>query len=477
MRFLVLGIAALLACALPTAAQEHEHAAGGGVLLLTDGPAYVGSPVRFTAIVLGDDELPDVHQNMHLKLMLDGKTMFETTPASGHDYDGINSFDFVFPAPGNYSFQALGDDVLAQLRGAVHHEQGLLQLEAENDAGTLPQSGLAYVHQLHGAGYSSVRLETHQDGRLAFRTVTTKLDSWRYAYPDAGGAITHIAAACACTRSAGAQFGADVLPGPPVGDGAVAVAAPQTALNPVVRGSSDAPYAIIGTYDPYTVIGPDTVQHLGVLVIDPATKMPIPDVAVHATLLRQGATLFDADLHTRSGFLEVAARYPTPGNYVFTATASTDNWTGQVQLPYTVAPPSAATAIGVPRFRLEADLVGGTPGNVSLHAVDARGMPYAHSEVELEIIGAGTVLAAKLHTHGDGKFPFTVTLPAGTYALRITPFSLLPEATLPDGLLMELHVADPATTSTTTTSHTTIPAPWALAVLALPLAALARRRP
>ncbi len=506
---LLLGIAAL---APGGAAQGHEHGALGPVLLTHDGPVdgrqFAGNLAHFAAIAHGEDAIPDFHQDVPMRVSLDGRVLFETTPDSGHDYDGINAIDVVFPHPGTYLVEALGADgaAVASFGGEVLPAPGvqahISQSWSENPLPVGQPLHFTYDVRQGTQGnetridHSDCLFELVRDGATWFRTKThTHIEAQELdvTFPE-GGTYTARTTCFQAYPSAKAILFAPVvseqsigvLPSlpvtvPAVPDPDAPHATPPTDLNAVVLGAAGGELQLVGTYDPYTVVGTDTLQHLTVAAIDPATGQPRQHVDFTARLDGPTGLLFASQtLHEYDGLYELATRQPVPGVYTLTVAADAGSWGDRIQMAYTVVPAAAPTSAGPVAYTLEGTpAAAGEPAAYTLTAAAAAG-PFAHSEVELRVLGDGPVplLQAKLHTHDDGAFPFRLALPQGRHELALDGFPLTPDAVLVEPAEFDLLVpaaqeaAEPAGQG-----PQALPAPG-LALLGLALAALAvaRRR-
>jgi hypothetical protein len=457
---------ALLA-ALPAAAQQHGHGpAGSGVAIAhdlpPDGRAYAGGLAHFAVVILGDDAVPDFHQQVHARVTLNGGVLYETTPDSGHDYDGTHAFDVVFPETGSYAVEALDESgkALARFEGyVVQPAAGASTLQVDGpEAATAGQLARFTVRTLDGAGaivpHSDALFEVRQGAALLFRAKThthTEEQVVQYAFPAPGTYTVCVTDYLAYPSGDDAlEFAPQsverevtVAPGLPAA-GAPAAPNPGQARNAVVLGETrGGNLTLVGTFDPYTIVGPYTQARLSALVLDPATGSLVQHVDFKATLLGPGGqALFASEtLHEYDGIFELATVQPLPGTYRLIVDASRGAWSGHVELAYTVLPPALPVAVGVPPqpgagpVLFEATGLdggkAGTPLSVGLYAHTLAGQPFPHSEVDAQVVDAAgvAVLTTKLHTHDDGRFAFTAALPEGAYTLRLSPFPLDPTAT------------------------------------------------
>lgn len=458
---------ALLTLAAVASAQGHEHGnADSGVVIAhdlpPDGRAYVGGLAHFAVVYLGDDLAPDVHQQNRARVTLDGAVLFETTPDSGHDYDGVHGFDVVFPAAGSYAVEALDESgmVLARFAGTVvEPAAGASKLELEAQESAVAGEAASFTFRtVDGAGaivpHSDALFEVRQGTALLFRAKThthTEDQVLRYAFPAAGTYTVRVTDYLAYPAGSDdlefapqtVEATVTVSPAPPAA-GVPTLPAADAETNVVVEGeSSNATYAIFGTFDPSTVVGPHTQTRLGVLVMDTAARQPVQHVNFVATLHGPtGQVLFSSEtLHEYDGILELASTQPTPGTYHLTVDAERGDWTGHVELAYTVLPPvepvaldaEPQPAVGPILFDVSGldGATAGAPMAIELFGHNLAGQPFPHSEVDVQVLDAKgvPVLATKLHTHSDGRFPFTAALPEGSYTLLLAPFPLSPTAT------------------------------------------------
>ena len=527
-------------------AQTHEHGLGGDVVIAHDVPAdgrtFVGTINHFAIVVKGDDSVPDFHNNIHLRVVLNGAVLFETTPDSGHDYDGVNAFDVVFPVTGQYSVEALdpADDgkMVAMFTGTVHlapvlmpeadlviEMEGELPIEqalafvpahfkidlidralARMVASDLPDSAFRIAH-------SDTWFEAWKDGRLEFRTklhTHDELQELDYAFQSAGdytvrvtGYLAYPSPTTTLFKPVVEEMQVQVLPGPPYsavpdpGSPPVPTAGEGIPpINAVVEGTGGGDYLLVGTFDPYTVVGPDTLQHLYALVVDPATGEPVQHVDFSAVLHGPMTFLFSSEtLHEYDGIYELTTRQILPGAYTLDITAERGDWSDTIRMTYLVTPPAVPLNFGLVGFSLSQDggAAAGDVGDFVLHARDSLGQPFAHNEVEFRLFGpdgnaaATTVplLAGKLHTHDDGEYAFRMAFPAaGSYLLQLTPTPLMANPVLLEAQTFRIDVVDgpglPAVdVLDEAVGHAAEEAPalpTALLLAALAVGAVARRR-
>lgn len=479
--FALLGAMACALALVPSAAaQAHEHADATGVVIAHDVPpsgrTYVGDLNHFAILDLGlvggqVDTVPDFHQQNHARVTWNGLVLYETTPDSGHDYDGIHAFDVAFPGPGPYMVEALAEDgkTQAMFMGTVVEPKAgsgaRLLLDGPDGVDALqPATFTFHTDSLSGilVDHSDATFEVRQGAQVVFRTKTHTHEEQQkveYAFPAPG---TYTVRVVAFLSSPSGKERNDFHP--VVAEKTVEVGVPmavrgQNVPGSVDGGSASAPPAdqnavvmgtatggdlqLIGTYDPYTQVGPGTLQHLTALVMDPVQKAPVQHVDFEATLTGPAGQVFHSDtLHEYDGLYELAASQPEPGVYTLSVSAEHDAWKGSLRMAYVVVPPVVPVALDVPPAPpalagISVELAGadgarsGTPLDLTLAAHGLGGQVAPHSEVDVQLLDAAGVplLVTKLHTHSDGLFPFRVTLPAaGDYTLRLTPFPLDPQA-------------------------------------------------
>lgn len=453
----VLALALLLVLPL-VAGQGHEHGGPGGPVavvtdLHTDGLAFAGTPAHFAVVAFGSDDEPDFHQDMPVRVLLDDVVLWQTTAASGHDYDGIVELDIVFPHPGTWRVEALDAD-----GGVLAHREGtVVERVTEPEVtwlGTVPATAsvlepLRLEYGLAGAAgllnHTDVVLELYRDGLLVFRTHThthTETQSVGLRFPEPGEYTLRRIGYQAFPTEDDAAFRPVVdertitvtgvppapVPSTPTLPGAT------TDLNAVVRGEAGGAYQLLGAFDPYTVVGPGTLQHLSALVVDPEERALVQHVDFEATLTGPAGELFSSStLHEYDGIYELATQQTLPGTYRLAVTASYGDWSDAIELVYVVAPPAAATVAGPQVLTLTSGaLTESQPSPIEFRAADAAGNPFAHGELEIDLRDRDglSLLHAKLHTHGDGAFPATVAVPAGSNPLHVTPFPLMPQPAL-----------------------------------------------
>lgn len=438
------------------AGQEHHHAAAAhaavAVLLDVGGTEVkAGDPAFFEAVVFGGDGVPDAHQDLRLEVAFAGRPLFGTTAASGHDYDGVAHFQVVFPAPGPFTARVLDGQGMerarldgwalpsnatpaaARLEGpdaAVAGQPARFRVWPEDPGGRQLQHfytllevrrgpELVYRAKVHGHGSVDLGPAEADIGFPVPGTYTVEATVFQAAafYPQ-GVAFAPLHASRQVTVAAGVPaLDPSALPPPP-------------AQRAAVVESGDGAVRLVGTYDPAPQVAPGVLQHVGVLAEDPAGDLLGHD-NFQATLQGPlGETLFSARLlHDSDGVLELATTQTQPGTYSLQVG---QDQAASIALPFDVlaqAPGAAPSSAGQQLVRVEGfdRLQAGVPANVTLAIADAAGTPLQHADADVQVLGPDQVpiLTAKLHAHGDGRFPFTVTpLAAGRHVLRVVPSSL-----------------------------------------------------
>ncbi|MCA1814565.1 MAG: hypothetical protein LC624_11570 [Halobacteriales archaeon] len=456
----LLAVASLrLLLAAPAALAQHQHGTGQAMVVIAhdsapDGRAVVGNVAHFAAVLFGADGTPQFHHNMRIAVRENGALLWETTGDSGHDYDGVNGFDLVFPVPGAYNVTATTEGSEGEVTGSF---AGYVVDAAPQPASlklTLPEAAdagapvdIAYAitdAQGQPMAHTDALFEVRKAGALEFRIHThghQGPQALRYAFPTEGAHTVSILAYNAYPTPTAPVFAAftttktvqvaPALPGAPV---MPTLEAPDSMMNDVTMGGSQGgPFVVMSTFDPYTSVGPFSQARLSTLVVDPATMQAVQHVNFQATLTDAlGRELFRSEsLHEYDGILELVVGPQAPGQYHLDVKAQQGAWKGNATEVFTVLPPIEALSAGPQVVDVDGldQVTSGAPVQGVLFAHDLAGMPFAHSEVDLQVLPkdahAAPIVATKLHTHDDGKFAFNLTFPsAGEYILRLAPFSL-----------------------------------------------------
>ncbi len=443
---------ALLVLAPSALAQSHDHeSAAGPVVVVSDlgpsGIAHVGTPVHFAVIVFGDDLDPDFHQNIPMRITLNDGVLWQTTPQSGHDYDGMAEVDIVFPVPGTWRVEALNDDghPIASLTGEaierITHAGVQLLVNA------IPGSDFARELALLDAegrllNHTDIITELYLDRLLVFRTHShshTTTQEIQLALQESGNYLIRYIGYQAFPSENGAAFEPVVLEEffpfdtqqPRLPATSRSTPSAPMALNEVAHGENTGQYHLVGTFDPGTIIGPGTLQHLNALVVDPESGRLVQHVDFEATLFGpQGVVFSSKNLHEYDGIYSLATQQTVPGAYQLHVKAIRGDWADEMTLNYVVAPPVDASVAGPQILRLSSPAFEeGIPSEIQFSVADVAGRPFAHGELEIDIRNAAGVpmLHAKLHTHADGLFPANLALPEGPHPMSVTPFPLMPQ--------------------------------------------------
>lgn len=448
-RTLLLGV--LLA--IPAGVSQHAHGGTGQVVLAhdvaPDGQTYVGNPVRFTSVVHGGDGIPDVHQDVPVRVRLNNVTLWETTAVSGHDYDGMAGVQVAFPVTGRYVVEALDG-----AGNAVASFAGFVEPMAPDDAhvellatpGTPFLSGHEACYAFHTVRngsrlhHTDARVEVRREGTMVLAVQThTHEESQAFCFvPQLPGSYdVRILAFQAYPTADGARFAPTLaqdafvaLPDAPAPS--FPLAAPSTDLNQV-HVAGEGAYRLVGTYDPFTVVSTETLLTLSGLVVD-AGNEPVQHVDFTAEVTGPGGLLWtSASLHEYDGIHDVRLHHALAGQYTAVIRATRGNWTAEVALPYTVLPPLLPTNLGQGALSLApVHVQAGVPAVSTFAATTTGERPFAHAEVGVAFRQSGAtvpVVAGKLHSHDDGLIPFLWTAPTvGSYDVDVDLFPLSPEA-------------------------------------------------
>jgi hypothetical protein len=451
----------------PASAQTHDHEAGGNGAIAHDvppnGDTYVGALNHFGVLVLGEDDVPDFHQDLRITVTLNGATVMETTQDSGHDYDGVNLFDVTFAAPGSYMVMAYDGDgaLVGHFNGTVYpmdHWSRAVNATLQVDAPEAFLDGIGqFTYSIRGPDgailpHTDAWFEVRRGDDLHFRTkththeaeqslavlapaepFTVRITAYQ-AYPSAGASV--FKPIVWEEDFSGVTVPPGVMPVTPTPPEPFQPDAPLE--NAVETGTNAGQYKLLATYDPWTTVGPDTQMHLNAIVMDPAARAPVQHVDFEARLYdMRGNLFFSSDtLHEYDGIYEMTALAPV-GEYVLAVDAQKGDWTSHVDIPYTVVPPVLPATVGVPPSAAAGPMlysvqefqpVAGQPFELDIQARNLAGQPFSHSEIDYVILeGDVPVQAGKLHTHDDGDFQLTAALPAGDYAFWMSPFPLEPQ--------------------------------------------------
>lgn len=444
----------------PAAVGQESHA----VVLHENPPngdTHADNLNRFGWALLDARGAPQVHQDAEFVVTYRNTTLFATTAASGHDYDGIGRYMIAFPGAGDYSVDVRvpGDeDATASFAGVVHeHAEGKASLQWDPPTTTTTGEPMSLDYRVVDAQGETIRhaqvdLEIWNVERdsLVFKTDTHAHDpeadhALDYVFEEAGEHQLRLSAFEAFAGEGVATFAAfttthtvDVEPGPPGLPGLITNDALE---NRVDRGSAAEPYRIFASYDPYTSVGAGSPIRLVTSVVDSETGRPVEHLDYDATITGpHGDVLFEAQtLHSFDGILEITTSHQTVGDHrlVVEAEDSRTDWTGTAEFTYSVLPPVATLTPGPHLVTVDGleDVTAGEPSQVTVRVNSLAGEPFAHGEINIRITHGDTdrlLLAGKLHTHADGDYPFTFTPPKnGDYTLHVDPYSLTPAPPTP----------------------------------------------
>ncbi len=451
------------------------------ILHETPGETYTDNLNRFGWAYLNNIGEHVVHQNSEFTITYRDTTLFSTTAASGHDYDGVDRYYIAFPGAGDYqvtvgvpdesgstaSFNGTVDDRPTQnatiawnppatattgeripfaYQVTTEDDEPIAHAQVRFEVWNLERDTLVFETDTHAhQGLQGAAAASDEDGSkeiLGSEVVDTSDADHRvdYTFEESG---THLVRLTAFQASSSKNFLAfpsftsqqeiEVEAGTPKTPG-VPTSTPLE--NRVDEETTDGPYRIFAGYDPYTSVGVGNPITLSTVVTDPDTQTPVAHLDYTARLTGpDGELLFETDsLHSFDGILEITTSHQTVGDYRLSVHVESmrDDWQGDAEFVYSVLPPAITMTPG-PHFvtvdGLEA-LDAGTPGEIEVSVASLPGEPFAHGEIHIRITDDATgrlLLAGKLHTHDDGTFPFTFTPPAaGGYTLHVDPFPLTP---------------------------------------------------
>ncbi len=447
-----LAVALLLAPSVPAAPHAPpEESLGASLQLLVNGDAnprtvHAGAIVSFTWLLLDGDGEPFVHHDAAFQVTLDGAVLMETTPASGHDYDGKDTYRVRVPASAAES--NLTATVEITPRGSDEPVVERVVLPVEPPAEDTPQVRVSVENA--GSTGDLATLEATVDGVEGASTL-----AWHVQELTTGFDVLHVTTRAQGTHEVRFAFPdttrytvqATLLTGPATADATtvqVLEASPPTRPadpptrrpmeNAVEHGTAPADHVLFATYDPYTSIGTHGRIRLGTVLLDEANRTPSEPASVAAELTGpHGRVLLTSeDLHAPGGLLTVTVHRPEVGDHLLRV--NLDDGEGSVELPWSVHAPAIATAAGPQFTHLDGprNVTAGEGGPFAFHVRDAAGVPFMHSEVDLRVVGPDGVpwFTGKLHTHSDGTFPIDLgLLGEGQWRLEASPTALHPSPT------------------------------------------------
>lgn len=457
----LLGITVLVTVAAAALALEESPRVHTLTTAGPGGTVPAGVPVQLGWVLTNGEGQPAFHQDATFEVRFGNDTLLATTPASGHDYDGIDPYTVAFPEEGNYTVRArVADDSTGDLvqRRVVAHgtvtEAPEQRLHLDLSVPDTVRAGQQATIAANVTGPSgepvehtdvTIRIQRIPDRFEVFKTRVHDHDgtpTLRYAFDRATSfRVTAVAAPVPAEPSGAlrADSATHVIEVEPSRTDAPGVSPPvdEPLYNARESGDEAGPYQLFGTYDPYTSVGPHGRIRLGMLTLNESTHEPARNVDYSATLLGpDDQQLFASDsLHAVDGFEYVTLSRRLPGTYHMRVDASKGPWSDHVTLEFTVTPPAAATNAGFLQAQPNAStqLQAGQAQTLPIHVQDASGTPLVHGEVDWRFVDQETgtpVAAGKLHSHENGTLPLTLTPPeAGNYRLELMPESLQPAPT------------------------------------------------
>lgn len=443
-------------------AQEHEHGSGGMpmAVVLHDGPdsgrAVVGGLTHLGFALLDKTGAPIPHQDAKFTLTQAGQVVFSSD--STHEYDGLFSFDVVFPRPGPYEVRVtsgeLGEGVFVgeAVMPANETEARLLLEPAPGEGATtrvtaqvvdaagqlIPHTDVILEVRTREAGrlVTRVHAHIHDEPVVATLPVFARFDDGVDFDYD-----VHGTAYLAFPTGRGTEFRAvtavadldPVTPFPTAG----LPPAPTTddPLGQVGPTASDGGYTLHAMLDPQRLVGLDQPVRLAALVVD-ANATPVAHVDFEVQVRGpQGLVFSSQTLHEYDGVFELVQAGRVPGVYEAIVTATRGDVEMSVPVSWTVAPPVAPLAPGVHTVSMElaSEPVAGVAVPLRFLIADAAGIPLAHAEVDVAIVrgGEAAALQFKLHSHDDGTMAADVAFPAeGLWQVRVDPATLMPQASV-----------------------------------------------
>lgn len=414
--------------------------------------ALAGQPFQVQASILQDSGAPEPHNDVAWTVTWNGDTWYATTPASGHDYDGVAAVTLVLPAEGSFSVTVevpTDDETLTRtLEGRVAPAPDDLEtvevdLEVPDTASAGELIDVRYRLTGHQAPVPSsamalVEVIDTSDARTVLRVPTTigaEATELSYALPSEGTYEVRVTAwdplAALAERPLDAVSTREEITVEPAG--AQPPTAPPTErplMNRVDTTSKDG-YRLHATYDPYTSVSTNGRLHLGTVLEAGGAPTPIERAATEI-VGPAGETVLSTDaLAAPTGIAEVVIAPEAPGDYEMVTTASSGGWSGEVAHRFSVHAPVVPMSAGPSFASAEGldDVTAGEASEVVFRMRDAAGQPVGHAELELAVwpddAGEAPVLRHKLHTHSDGDFPVEMTVPdPGMHTVRLDPVDL-----------------------------------------------------
>jgi hypothetical protein len=248
----------------------------------------VGGFTHFGFALLKDG-VPQVHRNAEFQVVHNGQVIFATTDT--HEYDGLFSFDVVFPAPGAYEVMATSEGMtMGMFNGTVVEPVNatVASIEFESVPDSLPLSGgftgTLRIVDADGAliNHTDAIVEVREamGARLVSRVRTHIHDApmvFTQFLPTAGDYTMQVTAFRAFPTGRSGDFEAVVqtfdLTAGPVHSGIVAPAPTEIADNtdplaPSGPMASADGFTLHGMYDPQNLIGIGNVARLSAILVD-----------------------------------------------------------------------------------------------------------------------------------------------------------------------------------------------------------------
>ncbi len=435
-------------------AQDHDHGAGGNVLVShesgDDGRQISGGSGSFGWVLLDDAGAPARHNDGRIKLTQNGVTLFES--ASLHDYDGVVTLETGWVRAGPYEIEAeVPGEPVAYFNGTVAPDTALesaaLAIEGPKTANMNAPS--TFTYELRDAAgvlipHTDVIVEARRmsDDVLVFRTHThshADAQVLTLAFEEPGTYELRFTGYQAFPSVRARQFASVVATHGLEVAAMPTLPSPSSNVAPMANVRvEDPPYLLQLTADPDVRVGPFTPFRSAAVVTDIANRTLVAHVDFDARIVGPlGNVIFASkSLHEYDGVLEVLSTNALPGTYTLEVKADRGSWKASATQSWTVVPPAVIAPVVSGGGNYEIHVTGlenaasGVPTDVTFSVVNAAGVPLAHSELEIALhraIDEAPLYRTKLHTHGDGQFHATMTFPdAGAYVLRVDSFPLMP---------------------------------------------------
>lgn len=416
----VLGLLLLLFVAVPTQAAYVVSPVG------EVGTIPIGTPTTFHVVQAGDDGVPSVHVDVPVRVLLDGEVLYAASPSGGHEYDGVHTVTIAFPRAGRYEVQAMaGEEAVSIASGRVTaHPVAVVPSSLDVQATGPLQAEYDVATDLH----TETLLRFVEDGRSVLRT-----SLHAHAVPQ-GFTYLPVAAGTASSIHSALQVPVDEPTFAPISrsfpyEGTPAPLVPATPQLPTVQPRNAATVAqgdgivLVATYDPYTIVGPETMMRIAILALDPDTRLPLPHTDFDARLEGpRGVEFASTSIHEHDGVWEFASRRPV-GGYTLHVDATHGDRTASIQATYQVVHALEARSLGPQTVALQVPAEGTT---FTATITDALGQPFDHGEILVDLADHSgiPVLSAKVHAHGDGVYMWDMAVPPGEHTLRLEPFAL-----------------------------------------------------